>query len=80
MLQRSGVRVPEEISVASIDDVVDAATTVPALTTVAVPKGEMGTLSVRRLLALLDDPTAPPHKTVLYTRLVERASTAPPRP
>jgi len=48
------------------------------LTTVAVPKREMGAQSVRRLLALLGDPTAPPHKTVLYTKLVERASTSPP--
>jgi LacI family transcriptional regulator len=78
VLQRAGVRVPEDISLASIDDVVDAATTVPALTTVAVPKREMGAQAVRRLLALLAEPDAPPHKSVLYTRLVERASTAPP--
>ncbi len=78
VLQRAGVRVPEDVSLASIDDVVDAATTVPALTTVAVPKREMGALAVRRLLALLEDPAAPPHKTVLYTRLVQRGSTAAP--
>jgi DNA-binding LacI/PurR family transcriptional regulator len=78
VLQRMGVRVPEDVSLTSIDDVVDAATTVPALTTVAVPKGEMGALAVRRLLALLDEPAAPPQKSVLYTRLVERASTARP--
>lgn len=79
VLQRAGVHVPAEISVASIDDVVDAATTVPALTTVAVPKREMGAWAVRRLLGRLDDPSGPPRKTVLYSHLVERASTAPPR-
>jgi DNA-binding LacI/PurR family transcriptional regulator len=77
VLQRAGLRVPEDLSLASIDDVVDAATTLPALTTVGVPKREMGAESVRRLLALLDDPATPPQKTMLYTRLVERASTAP---
>jgi LacI family transcriptional regulator len=79
VLQRAGVRVPDDVSLASIDDVVEAATTVPALTTVAVPKREMGGWAVRRLLGLLDDPSGPPRKTVLYPRLVERASTAPPR-
>jgi LacI family transcriptional regulator len=78
VLQRAGCRVPEDVSLASIDDVVDAATTLPALTTVAVPKREMGAWAVRRLLGLLDDPSGPPRKTVLYARLVERASTAPP--
>ena len=77
VLQRAGLRVPHDVSVASIDDVVDAATSVPALTTVAVPKREMGGWAVRRLLGLFDDPPGPPRKTVLYTRLVERASTAP---
>ena len=80
VLQRAGLRVPEDMSLTSIDDVVDAATTVPALTTVAVPKCEMGAEAVQRLLALLEDPATPPRKTVLYTCLVERASTAkPPR-
>jgi DNA-binding LacI/PurR family transcriptional regulator len=79
VLQRAAVRVPDDVSLASIDDVLDAATTVPALTTVAVPKREMGGWAVRRLLGLLDDPSGPPRKTVLYPRLVERASTAPPR-
>lgn len=51
----------------------------PPLTTAAVPKREMGRLAVRRLLELLSDDQITPHKIVLYTQLIERASTAPPR-
>lgn len=78
ILQHAGVRVPMDLSIASIDDVADARATLPPLTTVAIPKREMGQRAVRRLLELLSGDEALPHKIVLYPRLVERASTAPP--
>lgn len=79
VMQQAGVRVPDDISLASIDDVVDARSTLPPLTTVAVPKRQMGVLAVQRLLDLLSNAELAPHKVVLYPHLVQRVSTAPPR-
>jgi DNA-binding LacI/PurR family transcriptional regulator len=79
VLQQAGIRVPGDVSLASIDDVADARASLPPLTTVAIPKREMGQRAVRRLLELLSDQEVPPHKIVLYPRLVERASTSLPR-
>jgi DNA-binding LacI/PurR family transcriptional regulator len=80
VMQQAGVRVPEEISLASVDDVAGAAATLPPLTPVRVPKREMGALAVRRLLSLLSGEETAPHKIVLYPQLVERQSTGlPPR-
>jgi len=78
---RLGVRVPDELSVVGFDDIPESASTVPALTTVRQEIQELGATAVRLLLGLLDgtraaEPT--PHER-LATRLVVRASTAPPR-
>jgi LacI family transcriptional regulator len=77
-LHRLGVRVPHELSVVGIGDVEEATTTIPPLTTVVIPRREMGELGVRRLVELLAGTAPPPFKTVLYSTLVKRESTAPP--
>jgi DNA-binding LacI/PurR family transcriptional regulator len=78
VLQRAGLRVPEEMSVVSIGDVEEASATLPPLTTVSVPRREMGVLGVRRLADLLRGTAPAPYKLVLYTHLVERESAGPP--
>lgn len=49
-LKEHGIRVPEDISVIGFDDVSTAAMADPPLTTMAVPKTNMGGLAVRRLV------------------------------
>ena len=49
-LQRAGRRVPEDVSVVGFDDIPQAAAIFPALTTIAQPIAEMGTMGVRLLL------------------------------
>jgi LacI family transcriptional regulator len=78
ILHRTGVAVPNEISVVGIGDVDEATSTIPPLTTVSVPRREMGIMGVRRLVDLLAGTAPPPYKTVLYTHLVERESAGPP--
>jgi len=78
LLHRAGIVVPNQLSVVGIGDVEEAAAAIPPLTTVSVPRREMGVLGVRRLVELLGGSAPPPHKTVLYTHLVERESAAPP--
>ena len=75
---RAGVRVPDELSVVGVGDVDEATSTIPPLTTVSVPRREMGVLGVRRLVEMLKGHAPPPYKTVLYTRLVTRESSGPP--
>jgi DNA-binding LacI/PurR family transcriptional regulator len=73
-LKERGLRIPRDMALASIDDVAESAHSTPPLTTVSVPRTEMGAEAVRRLLALLLDEAPRPTKTVLYTSLVVRES------
>ena len=57
-IRAAGKRVPADISVVGCDDIAAAAWVVPALTTVAQQKAEMGAMAVQRLAAALDDPDA----------------------
>lgn len=54
-LRAAHVRVPDEVSVLGCDDIAAASWVVPALTTIAQQKAEMGRMAVQRLLAMLDD-------------------------
>jgi DNA-binding LacI/PurR family transcriptional regulator len=75
-LRAAGRRVPADISVVGCDDIAAASWVVPALTTVAQQKAEMGRLAVERLAAALDDPAgaAPPETVRLPMVLRERES------
>lgn len=74
-----GLRVPDDLSVMGIDNIDYASYTTPGLSTVDVPKKTLGAAAARRLLARLRG-AAPETSTVemLRTRLVLRASCAPP--
>ncbi len=50
-----GLRIPQEMALVGYDDIEYAAHTVPPLTTVAVPKEEMGRLAVRKAMAQMDE-------------------------
>ncbi len=73
-LKERGLQIPADMALVSIDDVAESAHTTPPLTTVHVPRAEMGAEAVRRLLALLHGEAPRPTKTMLYTRLIVRAS------
>ncbi|MHB8959936.1 MAG: LacI family DNA-binding transcriptional regulator [Candidatus Limnocylindrales bacterium] len=53
-LRAARIRVPADISVVGCDDIAAASWVVPALTTIAQQKAEMGRMAVERLLAMLD--------------------------
>jgi len=76
-----GLRVPDDLSVIGITDILLARQTRPALSTVAVPTAEAATLAVELLLELIARPDQPaPLRIASPPWLVERASTARPRP
>ncbi|MGO1052578.1 LacI family DNA-binding transcriptional regulator [Crossiella sp. CA198] len=78
-LREEGVRVPEDMSLTGFDDLVFAGLCDPAMTTVAMPVREAGRLAVELLLAGPGEDGAPVRQEWLDTKLVVRATTAPPR-
>jgi LacI family transcriptional regulator len=55
-LREQGVRVPEEIAIAGFDNIDEAARTIPPLTTVDQPTGQIGSAAANLLLTSLRDP------------------------
>ncbi|MGM7670891.1 LacI family DNA-binding transcriptional regulator [Microbacterium sp. A93] len=69
-----GVRVPEDVAIASIDDVQEAEFSVPSLTTIAPNKQAIADQAVDSLLALLDDDTREPTNIDIGYELIVRES------
>ena len=79
-VQRHGVQVPDDLSVASFDGIPEGAWSWPGVTTMAQPMREMGRDACRRLFTAI---TAPGERTTVQQysmTLVVRESTAAPRP
>ena len=74
-IQQAGLRVPEDIAVIGFDDIAAAATSSPALATLAVDKEAMGEIGMRLLLEAAAG-EAPKHVSAPVA-LIERASCAP---
>ncbi|MBN1283906.1 MAG: LacI family DNA-binding transcriptional regulator [Anaerolineae bacterium] len=72
-----GLRVPEDLSIASFDDIELASYVTPPLTTVRVNAEEMGRAAVRLVFARLQDPALPPQQIYIPSELIVRASTGP---
>ena len=70
----SGVDVPGDVAVVGWDDVMTARYVRPGLTTVRQPVHELGALAADRLYDLVNGATPRPHRQVLPTEVVLRAS------
>lgn len=77
-LHERGRRVPEDISVIGFDDIAEAGSFLPPLTTVHQDFAEVGRLCVRAVLRKMRAAGPEQGTTLVPTRLVTRASTAPP--
>ena len=73
-LQQNHVRIPEDVSVVGFDDLTFSSIYNPPLTTVRVPKQEMGKVAVRRLRDIMMDGNDLHLKTQVCTEFVERDS------
>ncbi|MCC7208548.1 MAG: LacI family DNA-binding transcriptional regulator [Anaerolineae bacterium] len=73
-------RVPDDISIIGMDDIYSAATTSPALTTIAKPKYDIGVKAANLLLMRLKEAQSPPQHVLLPCTLMRRASTSAIRP
>ncbi len=76
--RRSGLGVPEDVSVVGYDDSALMSCTDPPLTTVRQPIEAMGRAAVKLLVSQIDGTVAPSERLLFEPELVVRASTAPP--
>ncbi len=73
-LKEAGLRIPEDVAVVGFDDIDAASQVDPTLTTLRVPKEEMGALALRRLVEVIERPRLAFDRTIVPTELVLRES------
>jgi DNA-binding LacI/PurR family transcriptional regulator len=74
-IREAGLRIPEDIAIVGIDNIAESAHTRPPLTTVHIPKLEMGILAFRCVKHLINSEEADiPVKMLVYGELVVRES------
>ena len=74
-----GLDVPGDLSVVGFDDIHEASQMTPPLTTIHQPMQTLGATAARMVVALMAGETLDTTHILLPTRLVPRATTAPPR-
>ena len=73
-LTEHGLKVPQDVSIIGFDDLSVGAFSNPPLSTVHVPKHEVGEIAVRRLVGNIRNPKSYTCKTEVSTYFVERQS------
>jgi LacI family transcriptional regulator len=73
-IHHAGLKIPEDISVIGFDDIPQAATSYPMLTTVRQPLEQMGKLAVELLLEKINYLGTAPKQVKLGTQLIYRES------
>lgn len=78
-IREAGLQIPADIAIASIDNIAESAYCRPPLTTVHIPKLEMGILAFQRLHHLITSKNDIPVKNIVYSELIVRESSGPAR-
>ena len=73
-LQECSIRIPEDVSLIGFDDLPFCDIVSPRLTSLRVPKQELGQMAVRRLLDIVEEGMDTKTQTLVSTRFVERDS------
>jgi LacI family transcriptional regulator len=76
--QGAGLHIPNDLSIVGFDDIANSLHAEPPLTTISIAKREFGIVAMQKLVSLLNDPSAIATKTLIYTSLLVRQSTAVP--
>lgn len=77
--EASGLDIPRDISIVGFDNIAFSALTKPALTTINLPRNELGRRAVEALLRSIDKPSEEGQEIRIPTNLIIRQSTAPVR-
>jgi DNA-binding LacI/PurR family transcriptional regulator len=78
-LQEMGRRIPEDVSVVGFDDVLAASYLTPGLTTIAVPKEDLGWMAIQALLAAISERPFPSQRVLPVSLVVRQSTSHPPR-
>lgn len=76
-LKEKGIDVPGQVAVCGFDNLFPSTLVTPAITTVDVPRYEMGAAAVREIVRRIEAPDTPPTHYILSAGMVIRASTKP---
>ena len=68
---RIGIRIPQDVSIFGFDDIPLVGMMTPAVSTMAKPKREIGSVAAREILSLINGERIP-KKTLLKAELKER--------
>lgn len=77
-VRAAGLQVPQDVSVIGFDDIYFSSLTTPPLTTVGIPRDEMGRLAFRALHEILRTQKRQGAEYMVRTKLIVRESTAKP--
>ncbi|HVG39424.1 MAG TPA: LacI family DNA-binding transcriptional regulator [Pyrinomonadaceae bacterium] len=75
--RRADLHIPRDISIVGFDDIAFAALAEPPLTTVCLPRAELGKRAVEALIAMIERPGQPGVEVSIPTYLITRGSTGP---
>ncbi|MBR5261215.1 MAG: LacI family DNA-binding transcriptional regulator [Oscillospiraceae bacterium] len=73
--EENRIAVPDRVAVIGMSDIEIARFTVPPLTTLRVPKEELGMVAANLLIERLGGSTLPPQKVTLPSKLIKRGTT-----
>ena len=73
-LKAKGYKIPDDISIIGFDNISFSNIVEPSLTTIHVPKKEMGVIAVDRLITLIEKKKSTPVKIEVSTDLIKRHS------
>lgn len=73
-IREAGLRIPEDIAIGSIDNTQESQFARPALTTVHIPKYEIGVLAMQKLNRIIRGEQTISFKSVVYSELIVRES------
>jgi len=76
-IEKTGLRVPEDVAVTGFDDIELASVLNPSLTTVRQDAVAMGTAAAEAIVQMLADPASAPPVVIVPTKLVVRESSGP---
>ncbi len=74
--QDHGLSLPRDVSIVGLDDIDLASRVTPPLTTISLPRYEIGMLAMQMLLEIIDNPARGNQQQEVATSLVVRESTA----
>lgn len=77
-LREAGLRIPDDMAIGSIDNTRESQFTRPPLTTVHIPKYELGVLAMQKLNRIIMGEVTTAFKSVVYSELIVRESCGSP--